>query len=90
MGRARQKKIPPEKMLGALAMRYRGTRDAAERAAIAEEYAAAVTRLIEGGKWKEMPPFEDMLPDEDMPKAFFDYWEIPSPPGRSGDSRRPA
>jgi hypothetical protein len=89
MGRARQKKIPPEKMLGALAMRFRGTRDAAERAAVAGEYAAVVTRLIEGGKWKEMPSFEDMLPDEEMPRAFFDYWGIPCP-HQQGGGRRPA
>ena len=49
------------------------------RAAVADEYAEVVARLIESGKWKDMPTFEDQLPDERLPKAFFDYWEIPCP-----------
>jgi hypothetical protein len=87
MKRARQKQIPPETMLGILAMRFRGTRDEGERDAIAQEYAAVVTRLIESGKWKAMPTFENQLPDERLPRVFFDYWEIPYPHEQNG--RRP-
>src|SRR5258708_7433463 len=57
MKSARQKQIPPETMLGILAMRFRSTRDEGERDAITQEYAAVVTRLIESGKWKVMPTF---------------------------------
>jgi hypothetical protein len=73
--------IPPNVMqdearLGALAMRFRGTRRDAEREAIAKEYCETVQRLIQSGQWEEMPPHEDQLPDERMPPAFFDYWSI--------------
>lgn len=60
--------------LGALAMRFRGTRDEAARGTIATEYAHEVQRLIDAGNWSEAPAFEDMLPDEWMPEAFFTYW----------------
>jgi hypothetical protein len=33
-----------------------------------------VERLIASGRWQDMPAPEDQLPDEWMPKAFFDYW----------------
>ncbi len=79
MTRARQPRISLETRLGLLAMQFRGTRDEGERAAVTGEYATVVGRLIESGKWKEMPSFEDMLPDDRLPKAFFDYWEIPCP-----------
>jgi hypothetical protein len=59
MKHAREKPIPPEMMLGILAMRFRGTRDEGERDAIAQEYAAVVARLIDSGKWKGMPTFEN-------------------------------
>ena len=60
--------------LGVLAMRFRRTRDEAARRAIAVEYAREVQRLIETGTWSEAPAFEDQLPDEWMPEAFFAYW----------------
>ena len=60
--------------LGVLAMRFRRTRDEAVRRAIAAEYAREVQRLIETGNWAEAPAFEDQLPDEWMPEAFFAYW----------------
>ena len=60
--------------LGALAMRFRGTRDETVRRAIAAEYAQEVQRLIQTGDWSEAPAFEDMLPDEWMPSAFYAYW----------------
>ena len=60
--------------LGALAMRFRGTRDETARRTIAAEYAQEVQRLIETGNWSEAPGFEDMLPDEWMPRAFYAYW----------------
>ena len=71
--------IPPsvaqdEERLGGLAMRFRGTRVEAERRDIAEDYSQTVERLIHSGRWHEVPPPEDQLPDDWMPKAFFDYW----------------
>ena len=60
--------------LGVLAMRFRRTRDEAARRAIAADYAQEVQRLIETGNWAEAPAFEDQLPDEWMPDAFFAYW----------------
>jgi hypothetical protein len=63
-----------EKHLGELAMRFRGTRQPAERQAIANDYSRTVERLIRSGGWQEMPPPDDQLPDAAMPKAFFDYW----------------
>ena len=64
--------------LGALAMRFRRTRDEAERRVLATEYAQEVQRLIETGNWSEAPAFEDQLPVEWMPEAFFTYWS-PAP-----------
>jgi hypothetical protein len=72
-------KIPLETQLGLRAMRFRSTRDEAERDQVAVEYEHIVDKLIASGKWQEMPPFEDMLPDERMPKAFFKFWSIPVP-----------
>ena len=60
--------------LGVLAMRFRRTRDETSRRAIATEYAQEVQRLIETGDWSEAPAFEDQLPLEWMPEAFFAYW----------------
>jgi hypothetical protein len=71
--------IPPdiaqdEDLLGRLAMRYRRTRDRANRVQIAKEYADVVDRLIRSGAWHQAPPPEDQLPDDDMPRAFFEFW----------------
>jgi hypothetical protein len=55
-------------------MRFRRTRDETTRRAIATEYSQEVQRLIETGDWSEAPAFEDQLPLEWMPKAFFAYW----------------
>ena len=63
-----------ENRLGELAMRFRGTRHKAERQAISQDYSQTVARLIQSGIWREMPAPEDQLPDDWMPKAFFDYW----------------
>jgi len=60
--------------LGVLAMRFRRTRDEATRRGIAVEYAQEVQRLIETADWLEAPAFEDQLPVEWMPKAFFKFW----------------
>ena len=79
MSQSRQPMIPPETQLGLLAMRFRGTRDKSERDKVAAEYAQVVGKLIASGKWEEMPNFEDMLPDERMPRAFFTFWSIPVP-----------
>lgn len=66
-----------QEYLGVLAMRFRSTRDIAERQAISREYADAVARLIASGNWHEMPSLEDQLPDESMPREFFAYWMSP-------------
>jgi hypothetical protein len=55
-------------------MQFRGTRDDAERRAIAEEYARTVNRLIQSGHWDEMPALEDEHPDDWLPREFFEYW----------------
>jgi hypothetical protein len=76
--------IPPdvaqdEERLGGLAMSFRGTRREAERREIARDYAQTVERLIRSGRWEEMPPPEDQLPDDWMPPAFFEYWSREPP-----------
>lgn len=63
-----------EEKLGGLAMRFRGTRSDEERGNVAREYTKTVTSLIRSGSWLEMPAPEDQLPDDWMPKAFFEYW----------------
>jgi hypothetical protein len=63
-----------EERLGQLAMEFRGTREAAKRKSIAGEYEQNVVQLIHSGKWNDMPAPEDQLPDDWMPKAFFEYW----------------
>lgn len=35
--------------------------------------AKIVERLILGNAWDEMPAVEDQLPDDYMPKSFFNY-----------------
>ena len=71
----------PSLQLGALAMQFRRTRDESVRRAIAAEYAREVQRRIETGDWSEAPAFEDQLPDEWMPEAFFTYWCPDTSPG---------
>jgi hypothetical protein len=63
-----------EERLGELAMKFRGTRHQAERRTIAADYSRTVERLIQSGDWGEMPAPEDQLPDDWMPRAFFEYW----------------
>jgi hypothetical protein len=60
--------------LGVLAMMFRSTRRDAERRDIARDYSQTVERLIKSSSWQEMPAPEDQLPDDWMPKAFFEYW----------------
>ncbi len=67
-------KAKHEAQLGALAMKFRATRDSAERDVIVKQYAKMVKELVKNSCWKEMPPPEDQLPDEFMPKQFFQYW----------------
>jgi hypothetical protein len=81
---SRQPKIPLGTQLGLLAMRFRSTRDESERDKVAAHYAHVVDRLIASRKWKEMPAFEGMLPDEWMPKTFFKCWSIPVPNNSDG------
>ena len=71
--------IPPAvaqdaETLGVLAMKFRSTRREAERRDIARDYSHTVERLINSGSWHEVPAPEDQLPDDWMPRAFFDYW----------------
>ena len=63
-----------QERLGQLAMSFRGTREPGARQAIADAYSQTVTRLIASGNWHEMPAPEELLADQWMPKAFFDYW----------------
>jgi hypothetical protein len=79
MRQSRQPGMPPETQLGLLAMKFRGTRDESERDKVTAAYERVVNELIASKQWDEMPTFEDMLPDERMPKSFFDHWLIPSP-----------
>ncbi len=73
--------VPKEmENLAFLAMKFRGTRRDKERRDIREEYSQTVERLIQSGKWHEMPAPEDQLPDDWMPKAFFQYWLEQSTP----------
>jgi hypothetical protein len=76
MKRTPKGKIPPQKLLGILAMRFRGTRDGAERRLIAQEYADVVARLVKSRKWREIPALEDQLPDDWMPEQFFEFWAL--------------
>jgi hypothetical protein len=74
--------LPPhaeqdEQRLGGLAMKFRSTRRDEERRDIATDYSQTVKRLIHSGRWREMPPPEDQLPDDWMPREFFDYWARP-------------
>jgi hypothetical protein len=73
---SRQNKVSLGKQLGILAMQFRGTKVEAERASIAEAYAQTVSQLIESGTWRKIPPLEDQLPDDQMPQAFFEFWEL--------------
>jgi hypothetical protein len=84
MGPSRRPRISLESQLGLLAMQFRRTRDEAERDKLAAEYEGVVNRLIARGKWEEMPSFEDMLPDERMPRAFYEFWSIPVPHPHNG------
>jgi hypothetical protein len=68
--------VPPNAIgLGVLAMKFRRTHDEKVRQEIARAYAEIVNRLIASGGWNEVPAFEDQLPDDWMPDAFFDYWQ---------------
>jgi hypothetical protein len=60
-----------ELRLSQLASQFRSNRQEAARQAIARDYAATVYRLIDSGTWAKVPTFEDQLPDDWMPKAFF-------------------
>ena len=66
--------LKDEDRLGYLAMQFRGTRNVAERQAIARDYSETVQRLIESSSWHESPAPEEQLPDDWMPKTFFEYW----------------
>lgn len=84
MKQSRQPEIPLETQLGLLAMRFRSMRDESGRGKVAAQYARVVDILFVSGKWKEMPAFEDMLPDEWKPEAFFKFWSLPVPDNPDG------
>lgn len=63
-----------EQRLSSLAMQFRGTREDAQRRAIADDYGETVRRLIDTRQWNEVPPLEDQLPPDWMPPEFFDHW----------------
>jgi mannose-6-phosphate isomerase-like protein (cupin superfamily) len=69
--------LKDEDRLGYLAMQFRGTRNEAERRAIACDYADTVDRLIKSGRWHESPAPEEQLPYDWMPKTFFEFWSNP-------------
>lgn len=85
---SRHARIPLESQLGLLAMRFRSTKDESERDKVTEDYERVVDKLIASKKSEEMPAFEDMLPDERMPKAFFKFWSIPEPGSPNGRKRK--
>jgi hypothetical protein len=60
-------------------MQFRSTRDESVRNEVTADYERVVNELIASGQWEEMPVFEDMLPDERMPEAFYKFWSIPCP-----------
>jgi len=64
--------LSDQEQLGQLAMSYREITDRAERQKIVNEYAQTLKRLIDSG-WDEVPPPEDQLPDDDMPREFFAF-----------------
>lgn len=66
--------VSDEERLGGLAMQFRSTRREEERRDIAKDYGETVERLIHSGRWHEMPPPEDQLPNDWMPQTFFAYW----------------
>lgn len=71
--------LTDEELLSQLAGRFRSTHQDDARRKIADEYAEIVDRLIQHGRWDEAPPPEDQLPDDYMPRAFFDFWLNPPP-----------
>ena len=72
--------------LGFLAYAWRGEEDSNERTKIVNLYAQAVFELIEAGTWCEVPPPDHWLPDELMPKEFFEYWGLPTPNNYKGNA----
>ena len=74
MSRFQAEMLQDEARLGQRAMKFRSTRQTAERQASASKYAETVDRLINSGDWQEMPAPEDQLPHDWMPKAFFEFW----------------
>jgi mannose-6-phosphate isomerase-like protein (cupin superfamily) len=69
--------LKDETRLAYLAMQFRATRNVVERQAIAQDYAQTVDRLIRSGRWHELPGPDEQLPDDWMPKAFFEYLSSP-------------
>ena len=84
MKQSQQRGMTLATKLGLLAMQFRSTRDESVRDKVTADYERVVNELIESGQWEEMPAFEDMIPDERMPEAFFGFWSIPSPCNRDG------
>ena len=80
----REKKIRNKMItLGSLAAKFRGgggpKQDAETIKQIREEYAAIVKQLIADGNWLECLAPEDELPDELMPKEYFEYFGMRGP-----------
>lgn len=65
-----------EERLADLAMQFRGTSAKGDRDEIAKEYSETVDRLIQTGVWNEMPPPEDQLPSDWMPRSFYRHWIV--------------
>ncbi len=64
-----------EQQLGRLAIQFRRCRDDQQRQEIVQRYERAVQDLIETGSWRRVPPPENQLPDELMPRNYFEYWD---------------
>ena len=55
-------------------MQFRGTASKEERREIVNQYEGIIIKLIDSGQWNHVPPPEDQLPDDCMPRTFFEYW----------------
>jgi hypothetical protein len=67
--------VNDEDLLGFLAMRFRNAGTDAIRQDVAQDYAKTVKRLIASGGLKECLPPGDMLPNNWMPRSYFEHFK---------------
>ncbi|RDJ35581.1 MAG: hypothetical protein DWQ19_12250 [Crenarchaeota archaeon] len=65
---------PREWYLEQISYDFNHTTDENERTKLVEYYAHYVRELIATGLWLTIPPIDARLPDNYMPKEFFEYW----------------